>query len=447
MPKKLEASDVEQASKLIKASAHPARLRVMAMLVDGPREFGALQDEVGLSKTALANHLNQMVVIGFVERRGRGSYALTEDGAQLLEAIGGFYTGSKAREARNAERTMRQYSKPRSGDGGRLLAPEPVYQTCWLSYTGAISGALKSLGTDRDIVDVAGYTGYAFVLNVSKGQTCLSGPTALGVWDDMTAATGVLGQKVKAWCSDKGFPEAGGGPLSSYDHERARKVFGLIKKEIDGGKPVVLWGLPIPEYGIVKGYRGDSYLVSTYRRATGQPDDPIKYDALQAPGCMHFVMFKGEAKGEPDDREAVRRAVKLAEGKWAIPRYAAGPAAYDEWARVLETGSLEEGTLNYHGNAYVVQCYLEGRECASEFLERLAERHKGKPQSRHLAEASKSYAEVGKALAEVGKLFPFGFNGTFPQDKRTKGAAILRSAKPHEEAAIGHMRKALEAWK
>ncbi|MBI5001176.1 MAG: winged helix-turn-helix transcriptional regulator [Euryarchaeota archaeon] len=448
MGKKLDSSDVPGVSMLVKASAHPARLKVMALLGSGPKEFAELLNEIKLSKTALSNHVGQMVEMGIVERMGRGSYRLTEDGAHLLDAIGGFYAGSKAREEQKAERTMRQYSKPRSGGNGeRVISPQPVYVPCWISYTGAISGALKALGKDRDLVDVHGYTGYAFVLNVSKGQTCLSGPTALGVWDDMTAATSVLGYRVKSWCSDKGFPETEGGPLSAYDHERAKKVFGMIKKEIDTGRPVVLWGIPIPEYGIVKGYKGDSYVVSTCRHATRQPDGTIRYDALQAPGCMHFLMFKGEVKGEPDDREAVRRAVKMAEGKWARPRYAAGPAAYEEWARVLDSGEVKEGALTYLGHTYLIECYTEGRAMAASFLERLARKHAARPQGKHLAEAAKEYGKAAEEMARLQKLFPFAFEGAFPEDKRRKGAALLRAARPHEEAGIGSMKKALAAWK
>ncbi len=448
MRKKLEAADVAQASKLVKASAHPARLKVMALLAEGPREFGALQADVGLSKTALANHMNQMVEMGLVGRRERGRYILTEDGVHLLEAIGGFYAGSRSREERNAKRTMSQYAMPRAyEEESKLGSPEPIIAPSWISYTGAVSGALKAMGKDRDVTDVAGYTGYAFVLNVSRGQTCLSGPTALGVWDDITEATSVLGFRANAWCSDKGFPETEGGPLSAYDRERAKKVFGMIKREIDAGRPVVLWGLPIPEYGIVKGYRGDSYLVSTCRHAAGQPDDPVRYDELQAPGCMHLVAFGGKVKGEPDDREAVRRAVKMAEGRWARPRYAAGPGAYEEWASVLEGGENRDGALTYLGQSYVTACYREGRRNAAEFLKRLARKHASKPQSKHLVKAAREYGEAERAMVELERLFPFAFDGSLPKDKRKRGAALLRSAKPHEEAAIGHMREALAAWK
>ncbi|MFH0816684.1 MAG: winged helix-turn-helix domain-containing protein [Methanobacteriota archaeon] len=449
MSKNLEASDAEQASKLVRASAHPARLKAMAMLADGAKEFGDLQDRVGLSKTALANHLSQMVGMGLVERRGRGSYSLTEDGAQLLEAIGGFYAGSRARVAAEQKNLASMYSKGREkGIIGveRLVSNEPVYQCCWLSYTGAISGALKSIGIDRDVVDVAGYTGYAFVLNVSKGATCPSGPTCLGYWDDIEKATEVLGRKVTSYTETKCFPQAPG-PLSAEDQTRARKLFEVVKKEIDRDMPVVLWGIPIPEYGIVKGYRGDEYLVSTFRANSGMPDDPVRYDALVAPGCLQAFMFGSETRGidAKADRKAVERAVEIAGGarKWA--GYEAGPVAYDEWANVLEKGIAGEAA--YHGHSYVTACYHEGRKNAAEFLRRLAMKYSAKPQSKHLANAAKEYGEAAELMGKLEKCFPFAFDGALPQDKCKKGAALLRAARPYEEAAISHMRNALGAWK
>ena len=47
----------------------------------------------------------------------------------------------------------------------------------WISYLSTATGILKSMGKDVDLVDVAGYTGYAFHLNTSKGDTCPSAPT------------------------------------------------------------------------------------------------------------------------------------------------------------------------------------------------------------------------------------------------------------------------------
>jgi len=442
---------VKEVSELVKAAAHSNRLQVMVLLADGPREFAYIQDSTGLSKTALSNHITQMLAMGLVERFERGNYRLTEDGGELLGAIANFYSGSKARETHRAERLMEQHSRAYSGAGKEveaehLVSREPVYQPSWISYLGAVSGVLKSLGKDRDIVDVGGYTGYAFISNVAKGKTCPSGPTALHCWPAILRATGVLGYRVSSFEDNRSFPQ--GRPLSAEDTERAKRAFQVVRREIDRDRPVVLWGLDIPEYGIVKGYKGESYVVSTYRRLIERPDGPIRYDALEAPGCLHAVSFREETpKIEPrDDKEAVRRAIKMASGDSVAPRgYAAGPAAFEEWAGVLERGPPE--SLLYHGNSYVASCIHEAKELSAEFLKRLAERHAGKPQAEPLTEAAREYAASEALLKQFLGIFPFAMEGKMPLEGRRKGAKLLRAVVPHEEAAIAHMRDAHKAWK
>ncbi len=447
--KALLLDPVKEVSELVKAAAHANRLQVMILLADGRKELSSIQGATGLSKTALSNHIAQMLGMGLVERVERGSYRLTEDGAGLLAAIAGFYSGSKAREDHRSEKVMEEHSRAFSGAGRggeeRTVTREPVYEPCWLSYLGAVSGALKSLGKDRDLVDVGGYTGYAFIANVAKGKTCPSGPTALRCWPGILRATGVLGYKVRSFEDDRSFPEAR--PLSSEDVERARRVFGVVKREVDRDRPVVLWGLDIPEYGIVKGYRGDSYLVSTYRRLVGRPDEPVRYDALEAPGCLHAVSFREEAPAirERDDRDALRRGIAMAEGGAVPPRgYVAGPAAFDEWAGVLEAGA-PEGLL-YQGNAYVAQCQREAKELAAAFLKRLARRYAGRPQAGPLTEAAREYAAAEGLLKQFTAVFPFGMRGEMPPEKRARGAKLLRAVRPREEAAIARMREAYRAW-
>lgn len=457
--KKLLGSDIADASKLVKASAHPARLKVLSLLAEGPVEFAALQDGVGLSKTALANHLNQMVRMGLVERHGRGSYRLSEDGAQLLGAISGFYAGSKARARDSSERMAEQYSRSYGGrkmNGEKLVSMDVRYQPCWLSYTGAVAGALTAMGKKVDVTDVGGYTGYAFILNVFKGPPCPSGPTALKEgFAEIHKGTERLGFKLRFMGDEKSFTKQGA-PLKPEDYERARRLFEQVKKEIDADRPVVLWGLVVPEYGIVKGYKGDSYLVSTFRShlvstykdVISQNEDPIRFDELDAPGCLEAIGFGKESTPmtEKDDRDALARAIRMASGEAeTFKGYANGPEAYEEWAKGLEASP--KGPRVYHGNSYVGACYHEGRSVASAFLGRLAKRYAGKPQAEHLKKASAEYAKAAERLSAFEKLFPFAPQGEMPADKCHKGAALLRGARPCEEAAIAHMRKAHEEWK
>jgi DNA-binding transcriptional ArsR family regulator len=441
-------SSAEGVSELVKAAAHSNRLQLMALLADGPKEFSYLIEKVGLSKTALSNHIERVLELGLVERVGRGEYALTDDGKELLGAIATFYEGSKVREVQAGKKVSEQFAKAYSkGENGeKLVSSEPVYQPCWISYLGAVTGVLKSLGKERDMIDVGGYTGYAFLTNVAKGMTCPSGPTATKAWDLFMPATSVLGFKTKVYIDHPCFPQSK--PLSAEDHARASKLFKVVKGSIETDRPVVLWGLSVPEYGIVKGYKGDSYLVSTYRRLMGKPDDPIRFDALDSPGCLHAIMFREEmpAISEKDDKDSIKRAIRVADGaRLTHKNYVAGPEAFEEWASVLEKGKKE--ALIYHGNSYVAACYSEGKGLAATFLSRLARRYKDRPQARHLLDASKEYETSEGLMKQFTKLFPFGFKGDMSIEKCRKGAELLRQVKPHEVAAIAHMEKAVEAWK
>lgn len=458
MSKHLTSKDIQRTvlesrddlARMLRAVAHDKRLQLLALVVEGRQEFAGLLKATGLSKTALANHLGQLIDSGLIERFERGNYQLTADGRGLLESLVGTYKESQVREKAERQRLLESYSRGYDIGGDVRMESYEIdrkakYEPGEISYVAAVTGVLKSLGVECDAVDVAGYSGYAFIVNVSKGMTCPSGPTAHRAWDDIHKGTEVFGWSVTSISEDVSYPR--GETVTSEDLERARKHFELVKNGlVQTKRPVVIWGIPVPEYGIVNGYSGDSYEVSTFRRLIDEPDAPIRYDALQAPGCLEALFFEQEIP-VPDtsqrDLEAVERAAQMAEGVYAPKGYAAGPEAYEEWARVLE-GS--PGKINYHGNSYVGACTCEGKAFATEFLRRMADRYKERPQGERLHMASKEYEQAQQLMKEFVGTFPFAMEGELSSEKLTKGAAILREVKPHEAEALDSLRKAVEVW-
>jgi DNA-binding HxlR family transcriptional regulator len=438
-------------AKLLRLAAHPARIQIMALLLQGEHEFSRLMQQTKLSKTALANHLNQLVNKELVEKTSRGEYNLTTDGKELLKAVATMYENSVQRQEAKRQLLSRRYTeglKEVKTLERKVISKKVEYQPCWISYFGAVAGCLKALGTDCDMVDVGGHSGYAFLINVAKGVTCPSGPTAFPekTWKQIRDATEELGWTIETLAYEGSYPEKEGVPTSK-EIEKAQKIFDKIKQEIDErDRPVVLWGLVVPEYGIVKGYEGNSYIVSTFRRLTGQPENPILFYDLKAPGCLDTLFFRKKVKrrDETVDKGALQRAINFASAKVPIlSNYEAGPTALDEWANVLET--LPEEKQNYHGNSYVGACYCESREVCAQFLKRLAKKHPGK-QSKHLVKAAECYERGWKLMTEFTQLFPFKFQGDMSLTDRKKGAELLRKVKPNEEEAIQHMKNALEEW-
>ena len=458
MGKHLTSEDIQRTvlesqddlARMLRAVAHDKRLQLLALVVEGRQEFAGLLNATGLSKTALANHLGQLIDSGLIERLERGNYQITADGRGLLESLVGTYKESQAREKAVRKRLLESYSRGYDLGGDVRMESFEIdkkaeYEPGEISYVAAVTGVLKALGVECDVVDVAGHSGYAFIVNVSKGMTCPSGPTAHRAWNDIHKGTEVFGWSVTSISEDVSYPR--GETVTSEDLERARKHFELVKNGLAQTKrPVVIWGIPVPEYGIVNGYSGDSYEVSTFRRLIDEPDAPIRYDALQAPGCLEALFFEREIP-VPDigqrDLEAVERAVQMAGGAYAPKGYTAGPDAYEEWAGVLEDSPDK---VNYHGNSYVGACTCEGKAFATEFLRRMAGRHKGKPQGEPLEMAVKEYERAQQLMEEFVAMFPFAMEGELPGEKLAEGAAILRKVRPHEAEALGSLRKAVEVW-
>ena len=436
-------------AELLRSAAHPARIQILVLLLRGEHEFPKLMQQTELSKTALSNHLNLLINKGLVHKIARGEYNLTVDGKELLSAAATVYGDSTQREEERRELLSRRYT--RSLIEGKPLNKKVInkkveYLPCWLSYTGAVAGSLRALGIDCDTIDVGGYSGYAFLINVAKGITCPSGPTALTIetWKQMLRGTENLGWTIEWYEYPHSYPAKEGSPTPE-EIEIIKKLFEKIKQEIDEkDRPVVLWGLVAPEYGIVKGYEGNSYLTSTFRSLNNQPENPVLFYDLKAPGCIDALFFRDKIRRKiaDIDQEILDRAISFATAKVPIrTNYVAGPAAFDEWANVLE--NLPEDKQDYMGNSYVGVCVCEGRFMCAEFLKRLSKKYLGK-QAKHLQEAAECYEKGWKVMEEFTQIFPFKFQGEMKLENRKKGAEILRKVRSFEEKAIEHMKRALE---
>lgn len=85
------ARHAERAADLLKALAHPARLLVLCRLVDGETSVGELQPLVGLSMSALSQHLATLREMELVTTRRESQaiyYSLVEGPAiGVLDAL------------------------------------------------------------------------------------------------------------------------------------------------------------------------------------------------------------------------------------------------------------------------------------------------------------------------------------------------------------------------
>lgn len=441
----------EGLAHLLGAFANETRLRILSTLLRRRQEFADLQGCVGISKTALAKHLNVLVSAGAIQRVGRGTYQITNDAADSLRSICQTYLWSRERRLSDAVRRVKLYSLASKEERQEMKKYEVKKKAeilpTWISYVGATTGVLNSLGIDVDRADVAGYTGYAFVVNVSKEGTCPSGPTAHDAFFEFPRGFEALGWKVDfSHKQVEGCGFEAGKVLTDGQKELALDHYKEVSKNLRlTERPVVIWGAPIPEFSIVNGVDDGKYIVSSFRSHVGQPDDPLNYDQLQAPGGVMLISFKEQVK-KPDvakaDFEALDRAIDIAKGKYVEDfGYVMGPNAFEVWAKNLTTKDAL-----YGGNAYVGVCTQEAFAWAEMFLSRMAKRYKGKAQSKFLDAAAKSFDKAQKIMDDFTKLFPFSWEREFQNGDRESGAKMLLETRHYFEQAISNMEKAHTEW-
>jgi hypothetical protein len=351
-----------------------------------------------------------------------------------------------------------------------MVTQPAIFHPCEFSYLGAIAGVLQARGIPCDIVDVGGYSGYAFLTKATEGWTdpgsvsMHSGnvdavPEAVQqIWADFRAGTELLGAQLAAFWDTRqlAFWDAS---QQAGNTERTHALFERVKQAIDGDCPAIVWGLGAPEYGIVNGYAGDSYIVSTFRGLIGQADDPVRYDQLEAKGGLELIVVRGSrpSRTEADDRATLVRATTMAEGSpyrfaFETPRhplgrrqrYVTGVAAFDAWAEVLER--YVPDTIYPEYMSYLAACTLETKQVAAQFLTRLATRYPDRPFTPSLQQAAGAYEQAAAELEQLVWIFMYGDPTPLSSERCLRGAAHLRAAQPHEQRALDHLREAQHTW-
>jgi ArsR family transcriptional regulator len=93
------AAKAGEAAALLKALAHEARLMVLCQLLGGEHSAGALQEDSGLSQSALSQHLARLREDGLVATRRDAQtiyYRLADPNVErLLETLAAIYCPPK----------------------------------------------------------------------------------------------------------------------------------------------------------------------------------------------------------------------------------------------------------------------------------------------------------------------------------------------------------------
>ncbi len=83
--------DFEDILIILKALSNENRLKVLISLIEKERSFNDLKQITRLKKTALSNHLNELLDSDLIKRPDHGIYSITSDGVDFLKAFSSAY--------------------------------------------------------------------------------------------------------------------------------------------------------------------------------------------------------------------------------------------------------------------------------------------------------------------------------------------------------------------
>ncbi len=304
----------------------------------------------------------------------------------------------------------------------RVIEIKFDYPDVWVSYVGTVTALLRYRGIKCDLTDVAGMSGYAFIVNIHP-ELLPTGPVEFDWW--------ILGEGTRSMGIETELVAVEG-----EDDDLFMELFTRVKDEIDAGNCCVVWGAgDAPEFGLVCGYREQYYLVQRQNDVRQE----IKYDELKTLGRLAGVFF-GEritVDEESSTREAIGRAIKLLRGLAPCfsGEYFYGATAFRTWADAVAKCRFDK-----LGFIYNLMCYWELQMWAAGFCRRLAKR----------------WQEAKHCLNKAGEMFACSFNN-LDQIKQMVGepgslsltessmetvVTLLKQCADFNESAVGELEQA-----
>jgi DNA-binding transcriptional ArsR family regulator len=93
---------------ILKVLGNDKRLQILVLLLKGPQSYSAIVMELELKKTAVSNHLTQLLEVNLIRREGNGVYEITGDGLQYIRAIEDAYQKTPSRQAEKFDKIERR---------------------------------------------------------------------------------------------------------------------------------------------------------------------------------------------------------------------------------------------------------------------------------------------------------------------------------------------------
>ncbi len=308
---------------------------------------------------------------------------------------------------------------------------------CRSTVLSALRACLSAAGDDRTLAQVAGLTGLAFHLNVDE-RISPSGVSAYPWAQELPRMVSRLGYDVSVVYSDDEDPSFAAAQTTA------------VEQAIDAawrGAPSLLWGVHLPEFGIVRGFDAAKrvLLVSGVLDGRGGPDS-IPQDRIGRGDVPILLLATLGARTDVDPREAHRASLRhvLRHAHNLGPRmggFTAGLDALRAWYAALDSGEIDPA-----GHAYTLQVTAERRAGVAPFLREAAALETGAAADA-LTRAAACFARAADAWIALSTKAPFPLpeEFSFSTTDRTAAQAGLETIAAAEREGFDCIDHALDA--
>lgn len=293
------------------------------------------------------------------------------------------------------------------------------YARTWTSAAQSVYAMLQY--TDKrslSLVDVMGFTGLAFRINIDARDVNVAAPTG---WQwQQVLPEGLLRLGVKSRCL--GQPNH-----TSPTPEELVEAIVFIKDSINRQVPVVGWDLFVGEFGIIHGYDDEK---KVFLAKDVSKEGELPYEQLGRNEGTELFILRMEDSNPIDFRNSLHQALQSAvdHARQARPElesrhFRHGLNAYDAWMEVFHRKEVDP-----FGNSYCTSIVRCAREYAVRFLLDQSSRWEGNTQvdeavRQHMIDAAHQYAKVADALSQLQHLYPFPQGGT-PNNSEIAGHSV-----------------------
>ena len=101
-------SSFEEIMLVLKSLGTPSRLKILIILLGGPKTFQELKEALDLGSTALSNHLSLLKKAFLIDKIHHGFYRITNNGIEYLKGIVFAYEETQTNEAKEREILQRK---------------------------------------------------------------------------------------------------------------------------------------------------------------------------------------------------------------------------------------------------------------------------------------------------------------------------------------------------